>query len=69
MPLASKAARCDRFSAADVYIGSLIGWGLMAKSLEPRPSFDAYMARLRERPAFRRASEEGDAFAAQLKAE
>jgi glutathione S-transferase len=59
----------DRFSAADVYIGSAIGWGLMVKSLEPRPSFEAYTARLRERPAFKRFSEESSAFAAQLQAE
>jgi glutathione S-transferase len=59
----------DRFSAADVYVGSVIGWGLMVKGLEPRPSFEAYTARLRERPAFQRFSEENSAFAAQLKAE
>jgi glutathione S-transferase len=27
----------DRFSAADVYIGSQMGFGMMTKSLEPRP--------------------------------
>ncbi len=26
----------DRFSAADVYVGAQIGWGLMFKSIEPR---------------------------------
>lgn len=57
----------ERFSAADVYIGSQIGWGLMTKSLEPRASFLAYSARLRERPAFKRFSEENSAFAEQLK--
>jgi glutathione S-transferase len=44
----------DRFSAADVYIGSQIGYGLMTKSLEPRPTFVAYVARIGDRPAFRR---------------
>jgi glutathione S-transferase len=44
----------DQFSAADVYIGSQIGWGLMVKSLEPRPAFLAYMSRWNERPAFQR---------------
>src|ERR1700737_3545413 len=39
-----------RFSAADVYIGSQIGFGMMVKSLEPRPSFQAYMAHITERP-------------------
>jgi glutathione S-transferase len=47
----------DQFSAADVYVGSQIGWGLMAKSLEPRPAFLAYMSRWNERPAFKRALE------------
>jgi hypothetical protein len=28
----------QRFSAEDVYIGSEIGWGMMTKGLEPRPS-------------------------------
>jgi glutathione S-transferase len=44
----------DRFSAADVYVGSQIGWGLMTKALEPRPVFVSYAARLRDRPAFAR---------------
>jgi glutathione S-transferase len=45
----------DTFSAVDLYIGSQIGFGLMTKSLEPRPSFQAYAARVTERPAFQRA--------------
>jgi glutathione S-transferase len=46
-----------RFSAADVYIGSMIDFMLMFGTLEPRPAFDAYVARLRERPAYIRAKE------------
>jgi glutathione S-transferase len=46
----------ERFSAADVYIGSAIGWGLLTRSLEPRQAFQEYHARLRERPAFQRFS-------------
>jgi glutathione S-transferase len=42
----------DRFSAADVYLGSQLGWGLMIKSIEPRPAFAEYMARLSKRPAY-----------------
>jgi glutathione S-transferase len=42
----------DRFSAADVYLGSQIGWGLMTKSIEPRPAFGEYVARLGKRPAY-----------------
>jgi hypothetical protein len=40
----------------------------MMKSLEPRPSFQAYMARITERPAYKRAQEQGDKYMAQLKA-
>jgi len=43
-----------QFSAADVYIGSAINWGLMTKGLEPRPAFQQYAARCAERPALQR---------------
>lgn len=42
----------DRFSAADVYLGSQLGWGLMTKSIEARPAFEEYVARLGKRPAY-----------------
>jgi len=45
----------DRFSAADVYVGAQIGWGLQFGSFEPRPAFSAYWAKLEARPAFQRA--------------
>lgn len=51
----------DRFSAADVYVGSQINWGLMFKSIPDRPAFVAYADRLRARPAYLRASEIDDA--------
>src|SRR5258708_17136156 len=44
-----------KFSAADVYVGSQIGWGMQFGSLQKRPAFDAYWARLFHRPAARRA--------------
>ncbi|MDB4973926.1 MAG: glutathione S-transferase [Myxococcaceae bacterium] len=56
----------ERFSAADVYLGSALGYGLMIKGIEPRPSFTSYLARLSERPAYRRFSAQNDAFTAQL---
>jgi glutathione S-transferase len=58
----------DRFSAVDVYIGSQIGFGMMMKSLEPRPGFASYMARIGERPAYKRANEQAEKFTAQMKA-
>ena len=41
----------DRFSAADVYVGSQIGWGMRFGSVEKRPQFEAYWAGLKDRPA------------------
>jgi len=57
----------ERFSAADVYIGSQIGFAMMMKSLEPRPAFIAYQTRLGGRPAFQRAMEQAQQLADQLK--
>lgn len=44
----------DRFSAADIYVGSHIGWGMQFGTIPPRPEFEAYWAGLRERPAQQR---------------
>jgi glutathione S-transferase len=43
-----------RFSAADVYLGSALGWGTMMKAIDPRPAFQEYLKRLSERPAYQR---------------
>lgn len=51
----------DRFSAADVYVGSQIGWGLQFGTIDARPAFTAYSQGLRARPAAIRASEIDDA--------
>ncbi len=40
-----------RFTAADVYVGSQIGWGLMFGTLPRRPAFEAYWDRIKDRPA------------------
>ncbi len=45
----------DRFSAADVYVGAQIDWGLMFKSMPALPAFEAYVAPLRARAAYKRA--------------
>ncbi|MEG3123525.1 glutathione S-transferase family protein [Sphingomonas sp. GB1N7] len=50
----------DRFTAADVYVGSQVAWGLMFGSLPKRDAFTAYVARLTARPAYKRASEIDD---------
>jgi glutathione S-transferase len=51
----------DRFTAADVYVGSQIGFGMMFGGIDKRPAFETYVARLRARPAAIRASELDDA--------
>jgi glutathione S-transferase len=50
-----------RFSAADVYLGAHIGWGLQFGSLEERPGFADYWARVSDRDACRRAQAMDDA--------
>ena len=45
----------ERFSAADVYVGSQIGWGLQFKTLPERDAFKAYAGRLLLREAAIRA--------------
>jgi len=51
----------DRFSAADVYVGSQIGWGLQFKTLPDRETFKAYAGRIMSRPSAIRAREMDDA--------
>ena len=46
----------ETFTAADVYVGAHISWGLQFGSLEPRPEFKAYWDRLKDRPASKRAT-------------
>jgi glutathione S-transferase len=55
----------DQFSAADVYFGSQIGWGMQFGSVEKRPAFVAYNERLQSRPAAVRARQIDDALIAQ----
>lgn len=54
-----------RFTAADVYVGAAVGWGLAFKTLPERPAFRAYDARLSDRPAFREAVRIDDALLAE----
>ncbi len=46
-----------RFSAADVYFGSQIAFGMQFGSMEARPAFVSYVDRLTARPAYKRASD------------
>lgn len=46
----------DAFSAADVMLGSQVGWGIQFGTLPRRPAFEAYWAGLKDRPALHRAA-------------
>ncbi|MBS0363369.1 MAG: glutathione S-transferase family protein [Proteobacteria bacterium] len=54
-----------KFSAADVYVGSQIGWGMQFGSIDKRPAFTAYWDRISNRPAAVRAREIDDGLIAQ----
>ena len=58
----------DRFSAADVYVGSQIDWGLQFGTIAPRPAFEAYAAGLRERAAYKRAKDIDNGLIAEMQA-
>jgi glutathione S-transferase len=55
----------ERFTAADVYVGSHIGWGMQFGTVEKRPAFERYWARISARPAALRAKEIDDKLAAE----
>ena len=53
-----------RFSAADLYVGAQLDWGMRFGVIEARPAFERFVAPLRQRPAYVRAAEIDDALAA-----
>lgn len=55
----------DAFTAADVYLGSQIGWGLAFGTIEMRPAFERYWERIGARPAALRAKAIDDALLAE----
>jgi len=55
----------DSFTAADVYVGSHIDFGMQFGTIEKRPAFERYRQRLSARPAALRAKEIDDTLAAQ----
>lgn len=56
----------DRFTAADVYVGAHLQWGLQFGSIEKRPVFESYAEKLAARPAAMRATALDDAEAAAM---
>ncbi|MGQ0531666.1 MAG: glutathione S-transferase family protein [Caulobacteraceae bacterium] len=57
----------NRFSAADLYVGAQIGWGMQFGTIEKRPALERYFARVTDRPPFLRAREIDDALIAEAK--
>jgi len=45
----------ERFTMADVYVGSQVDWGLTFGSIPPRPAFVAYAERIQARDAYKAA--------------
>lgn len=58
----------EKFSAADVVVGSGVRWMLMFKMLPERPEFTKYAERLSQRPALQRAIKSDAALVASLAA-
>jgi glutathione S-transferase len=56
-----------QFSAADVYVGAQIAFGLMVKALEARPTFQEYAGRLQARPGYQRFLQKNDEIVARMK--
>ena len=57
----------NEFTAADLVVGSQLGFGMMFGTIEKRPVFERYWQRVSSRPACQRAKELDDARAAELK--
>ena len=51
----------ERFTAADVYLGAHIGWGMSSGTIEKRPTFERYAQRISARAAAIRARQIDDA--------
>lgn len=58
----------DRFTAADVYVGSQVGWGVAFGTLPKRAAFEDYLGRITGREAYVRAKAIDGALIAQAQA-
>jgi glutathione S-transferase len=57
----------DRFTAADVYVGSHVGWGMAFGTIDKRPAFERYWRLLGARPAAQRARAIDDKLVAEMR--
>lgn len=51
----------EQFTAADLYVGAQLGWGMMFGTIAKRPAFEDYVGRIQSRPAAIRANQFDDA--------
>ena len=58
----------SRFTAADVYVGSAVMWGVQFGTMPKLDSFTAYADRLGAREAYRRGKEEDNQLIAEIQA-
>jgi len=59
----------EQFTAADVYVGASIGWGMQFGIIEKRPAFTDYVGRITAREAYKRAVEIDDTLIAEQQAQ
>lgn len=52
----------NKFSAADVFISSVIAWGFFEKTLDKKPVLTQYVKRCESRPGFKRFLEQAGGF-------
>ncbi|MGH6625643.1 MAG: glutathione S-transferase family protein [Burkholderiaceae bacterium] len=56
----------EHFTAADLYLGAHLNWGMLFGDIEKRPAFERYAHPIVQRPACLRANAIDDALAAQM---
>lgn len=57
----------NRFTAADVYLGSQVGWGLQFGTIPAHDALSAYWARVKDRPALKAANAKDNALIPEAK--
>lgn len=57
----------EAFSAADVYVGSHLDWGLVFKTIPDKKAFTDYVGKLKKRPAYIKAKMIDEELASQVK--
>jgi glutathione S-transferase len=60
---------CGRFTAADLFVGAMVGFMIQFNLLDPRPVFTEYVARVTDRDAYRRAQEIDGRLIAEMQAQ